>query len=195
MERVLAHYRIAAPIIEATFDLVKLVYRTYPQGLNKPGSFSAGDIPLTEPEEILALIQEKGAVEFLTSAVVTERAEWAQVVLWPGRFASFERVKRAATIVGTLMAEMTRFTVIPVLDGKNGMALWMNLDGIRKKDGVRMWARRLCRDAVARNPELLTVDADAANADHVFVRSLVGLPTHVRYGLRAPSLAVTIPVT
>jgi DNA primase len=195
MERVLAHYRIAAPIIEQTFECAQLFYQTYPQGLDKPGAFHGNPIPMTTPD-LLVLVQEKGAVEFQTTGiVVAERTDWAQVALWPGYFAPFESVKRAARLVGALMAEMARFTVIPVLDGKNGMALWMDLDGLRKKDAVRMWVRRLCHDAVARNPELLTVDGDAVNADRVYVRSMVGLPTSVPYGLRAPSLGVTIPVT
>jgi hypothetical protein len=78
--------------------------------------------------------------------------------------------------------------VIPVIDGESGIALWMELDGLRKKDGVRMWGSRLCHDAVARNPELLALNGGAENADRVYVRSLVGLHNFLPYGLRAPSL-------
>ena len=69
----------------------------------------------------------------------------------------------------------------------------MDLQGLRKVDKVRAWIARLCHDAVARNPELLTRNPDAANAELVYVRLAAG-PSLIPYGLRAPSLSVCVPV-
>jgi hypothetical protein len=72
MPHVLEHYQLTAPLIEASFSGVPLIYRNYPNGIGTPGAFHFTCVPLSV-NKLLWLIHAKYAIEFYTWAPLAAR--------------------------------------------------------------------------------------------------------------------------
>ncbi|MBV9718346.1 MAG: hypothetical protein JOZ77_03445 [Candidatus Eremiobacteraeota bacterium] len=59
--RVLTHYRLVGPLIEAHLKATSVVYRNYPGGLQTEGVFHVTSVPLTATK-LLWLVHAKYAI-------------------------------------------------------------------------------------------------------------------------------------
>jgi hypothetical protein len=83
MARVLEHYRLVGPLIEASFAQTPIVFVNYPGGVDKGATFHVTTVPLTS-EKLLWLIHREYAVEFYTWAPTlldVERLRYARILL------------------------------------------------------------------------------------------------------------------
>ncbi len=64
MPRVLTHYHLTAPLIEASLSGAPIVFRNHPAGLEKDGVFHVTSFPLTA-NTLLRLVHAKYAIRIL----------------------------------------------------------------------------------------------------------------------------------
>jgi DNA primase len=199
MPRVLAHYRLTASLIEASLSGAPIVYRNYPNGIDKTGFFHVTAVPLSA-NKLLWLIHAKYAIEFYTWAPLEaegDRLKFARVLLEPPSGVAFERVKLAAIALRALLFDPHKLEAIPLLDGGHGIALWIPLADAPHAADVRHWLRTFANRAAALHPDLISTEFNT-HADgrvHAHVSSnAAGHYSAAPYSLRAQGLTVCAPI-
>jgi DNA primase len=196
--RVLAHYGLVGPLMEASLGNSPIVYSNYPDGVDQPGVYHVTEVPLTHPK-LLWLIHSQYAMSFFTWAPSMEdpdRLRFARVLI-EGAGAPFDRVKRAAVVVRDVLREKAGWQSIPLIDGGNGIALWIPLADIPHAAALRARLHELCGEAVAQSPDLISTEANTHGDGrvHVHVSSNAARRySAAPYSLRAPVLTVCAPV-
>jgi DNA primase len=196
--RVLAHYRLAGPLMEAGLANSPIVYSNYPDGLDKPAVYHVTPVPLTHTK-LLWLIHAKYAMSFFTWAPLSDdddRLRFGRVLL-EGAGTGFDRVKRAATAVRDVLFEKAGWQCVPLVDGGNGIALWIPLADAPHAAPLRARLHELCGEAIARHPDLISGEANtyADGRVHVHVSSNAARRySAAPYSLRPPDLTVCAPV-
>ncbi len=196
--RVLAHYGLVGPLMEASLGNSPIVYSNYPDGLDKPAVYHVTQVPLTHTK-LLWLIHAKYAMSFFTWAPLPEdddRLRFGRVLL-EGAGTGFDRVKRAAGVVRDVLLEKAGWQCVPLIDGGNGIALWIPLADAPNAAPLRSRLHQLCGEAIARCPELISGEANT-HADgrvHAHVSSNAARRySAAPYSLRPPDLTVCTPV-
>lgn len=149
LPHVLAHYRLTAPLIDESLAGTPIVYRNYPNGIDKTGVFHITDVPLS-PDKLLWLIHAKYAIEFYTwapDAHDEDRLRFGRVLLEPPSGVAFERVKLAALALRALLFETQKFEAVPLLDGGRGVALWIPFADSPHALELRRWLNEFRRIA------------------------------------------------
>ena len=199
MPKVLAHYRLVAPLIEASFAGSPIVFANYPDGLSKPASYHVTTVQLSV-EKLLWLIHSEYAIEFFTWApklLDVAALRFGRIVLAAPPGVDFERVKLAALAVRALLFDVAKLEAVPLLDGGTGMSLWIPLADAPQADELRPRLHRLCNRAVALHPDLASTAFNTHDDGrvHLHVQSnAAGRYSGVPYSLRAPKLTVCAPI-
>lgn len=199
MPQVLAYYRVTAPYIEASLDGTPLVYRNYPAGLDKPGILHLTDIPFSV-NRLLWAIHAKYAIEFFTWAPLhadEDRLRFARILIEPPLGVAFDRVKLAAQAVRALLHDSAALQAVPLVDGQNGMALWIPFADAPHAAPLRAWLHRLCNRAAQLHPDLISTEFNTHRDGRVHLHVSSNAPRHcsaVPYSLRAHGLAVCTPI-
>ena len=139
MPKVLAHYRLVAPLIEASFAGSPIVFANYPDGLSKPASYHVTTVQLSV-EKLLWLIHSEYAIEFFTWApklLDVAALRFGRIVLAAPPGVDFKRVKLAALAVRALLFDVAKLEAVPLLDGGTGMSLWIPLADAPQADELR----------------------------------------------------------
>lgn len=197
--RVLAHYHLTAPLIEANLSGAPIVFRNYPAGLEKDGVFHVTSVPLTA-DKLLWLVHAKYAIEFYTWAPMAadeDGLRFARILLEPPSGMAFERVKLAALAVRALLFEAACLEAVAVLDGGAGMALWIPLADAPHAKLLRNWLHQFANQAAALHPGLLSTEYNTHNDGRVHVHvssNAAGRYSAVPYSLRAQGFAVCTPI-
>lgn len=199
LPKVLAHYRLVGPLIEASFGGTPIVFANYPNGLSKPAHYHVTTVQLTA-EKLLWLIHCEYAIEFLTWApklldVAALRFGRILLVTPPG--VGFERVKLAALAMRAVLFEMAKLEAVPLLDGGTGITLWIPLADAPQADELRPRLHQLCDRAVALHPDLVSTAPNTHHDGrvHLHVQSnAADRYSGVPYSLRAPKLTVCTPI-
>jgi DNA primase len=199
MPRVLAHYASVAPLLEASFSGAPVVFETYPFGLDKPGLRHVTPFEL-DAKRVLWLIHAKHAIEFFTSAPVRNdenRLRFARIVLDAPPGVGFARVKRAALVVADILRTDHKLHAIPVLDGGNGIVLWIPLADTPRADQVRGWLHVFVNHVATLHRDVVTTEPNTREDGRVHAD--VSSNEHGRYGalpytLHAQGLSVCAPV-
>jgi DNA primase len=184
--------------MEASLANSPIVYSNYPDGLDKPAVYHVTQVPLTHTK-LLWLIHAKYAMSFFTWAPLPEDDERLRFgrVLLEGAGTGFDRVKRAAAVVRDVLLEKAGWKCVPLIDGGNGIALWIPLADAPHAAPLRARLHELCGEAIARHPELISGEANT-HADgrvHVHVSSNAARRySAAPYSLRPPDLTVCTPV-
>ncbi len=196
--RVLAHYGLVGPLMEASLANSPIVYSNYPDGLDKPAVYHVTPVPLTHTK-LLWLIHAKYAMSFFTWAPLPDdedRLHFGRVLL-EGGGTGFDRVKRAAVVVRDVLFEKAGWQCVPLIDGGNGIALWIPLADAPQAALLRARLHELCGEAILRHPELISGEANTHSDGrvHVHVSSNAGRRySAAPYSLRPPDLTVCTPV-
>lgn len=217
LPRVLAHYRLTAPLIETSFADAPIVFRNFLAGLQNDGIFHSTSIPLTS-NKLLWCVHAKYAIEFYTWAPVPEdedRLRFARLLLMPPHTAgvppfdsaqgdkgfapgdAFERVKLAAIAVRALLFDSARLEAVPLLDGGAGIALWVPLADAPHAKPLRDWLHGLANRAAELHPDLISTEFNTHNDGRVHLHvssNAAGHYSAVPYSLRAPDLRVCTPI-
>lgn len=199
LPHVLAHYRLTAPLIDDSLAGTPIVYRNYPNGIDKTGVFHITDFPLS-PNKLLWLIHAKYAIEFYTwapDAHDEDRLRFARVLLEPPSGVAFERVKLAALALRALLFETQKFQAIPLLDGGRGLALWIPLADSPHALELRRWLNEFANRAAALHPDLISTEFNTHADGRVHVHVSSNAARHysaVPYSLRAQGLTVCTPI-
>ncbi len=199
LPQVLAHYRLTAPLIDDSLAGAPIVYRNYPNGLDKSGVFHITDVPLS-PNKLLWLIHAKYAIEFYTwapDAHDEDRLRFARVLLEPPSGVSFERVKLAALALRALLFETQKFEAIAMLDGGRGVALWIPFADAPHALELRRWLNDFANRAAALHPDLISTEFNTHADGRVHVHVSSNAARHysaVPYSLRAQGLTVCTPI-
>lgn len=199
MPKVLAHYRLVGPLIEASFAGSPIVFANYPDGLRKPAHYHVTTVQLSA-EKLFWLIHSEYAIEFLTWApelLDVAALRFGRIVLCAPSGVGFERVKLAALAMRAVLFETAKLEAVPLLDGGTGMALWIPLADAPQADELRPQLHRLCDRAVALHPDLVSTAFNTHHDGrvHLHVQSnAAGRYSGVPYSLRAPKLTVCAPI-
>jgi len=219
---VVAHYQLAAPLLEANFSHVPLVSSYHPQGLGTPPVFKqrwkTGELPASmaavdvvshgEHHTYIALTENavlwlahRGAVGMMSwtpSPRDPECVAYARILFQLSGTAKKEDLNYALLALRTLLRE-SRLEAIPMLDGHQGAALFVPFADIPLYDAMRAWLHSLCNRAAERHADLLTVaahDADRGNCVHLSVtKDAVGGFSSLPYSVAGnPQLGMATPV-
>jgi len=199
MPKVLAHYRLVGPLIEASFGGSPIVFANYPDGLSKPASYHVTTVQLSV-EKLLWLIHSEYAIEFFTWApelLDVAALRFGRIVLAAPPGVDFERVKIAALAMRAVLFDMAKLEAVPLLDGGTGMALWMPLADAPKADELRPRLHRLCDRAVALHPDLVSTAYNTHHDGrvHLHIQSnAADRYSAVPHSLRGPKLTVCTPI-
>ncbi|HEY1656596.1 MAG TPA: hypothetical protein VGF86_15945 [Candidatus Tumulicola sp.] len=208
-ERILAHYRLAAPMIAGLFDGTPLVYATCPRGLDGPLAWH-GPLHVEPPSGVatvdvatphgnhayLALKAETlawvfgnaGAVELHgwgCTAADPLRARFARILLELDA-THHDALSEAATTLRGLL-QRSGLQCIPLLLGTRGIALWIPVAGGPTYPEVRGWLHTFCSLAAARQPALFSTEPNSHvnGRVHLHVKSNApGLYSALPYSLR-----------
>jgi DNA primase len=196
--RVLAHYGLVGPLMEASLGNSPIVFANYPDGFDKPAVYHVTPVPLTHTK-LLWLIHAKYAMSFFTWAPLPEDEDRLRFgrVLVEGAGTGFDRVKRAASVVRDVLLEKAGWRCVPLIDGGNGIALWIPLADAPHAAPLRARLHELCGEAIARHPELISGEANTHGDGrvHVHVSSNAARRySAAPYSLRPPALTVCAPV-
>jgi DNA primase len=199
LPRVLAHYYLAAPLIEASLSGAPIVYRNYPAGIDKEGAFHVTSVQLTAAK-LLWLIHAKYAMEFYTWAPLAddeERLRFARILLQAPSGVTFERVKLAALAMRALLFHDANLEAVPLLDGGAGMALWIPLADSPRAQPLREWLHQLAHRAATLHPDLISTEYNTHKDGRVHVHvssNAAGHYSAVPYSLRAQGLTICTPI-
>jgi DNA primase len=195
----LEHYQLTAPLIEASFSGVPLIYRNYPNGIDTPGAFHFTCVPLSV-NKLLWLIHAKYAIEFYTWAPLAldqGRLRFGRVLLEAPPGVAFERVKLAALAIRALLFDTSKLEAVAMLDGGSGIALWIPLADAPQAADLRPWLTELAHWAAAKQPDLISTEANVHHDGRVHVHVSSNAPwrcSAVPYSLRAQGLTVCTPI-
>jgi DNA primase len=196
--RVLAHYGLVGPLMEASLGNSPIVFADYPDGVDQPGVYHVTDVPLTHTK-LLWLIHAKFALSFFTwapSLADRDRLRFGRVLI-EGTDLPFERVKRAALLVRDVLREKAGWECVPLIDGGDGIALWIPLADEPHAATLRARLHELCGEAIAREPSLISGEANTHGDGRVHVHvssNAAGRYSAAPYSLRPPKLTVCAPV-
>lgn len=116
MEHVLAHYRLAAPLIDASFSETPIVFVNYPNGIDDHGVFHVTTVPLSV-NKLLWLIHSEYAIEFYTWAPTlldVAALRFGRILLEAPAGVEFERVKLAALAMRALLFDVAKLEAVPM---------------------------------------------------------------------------------
>jgi DNA primase len=199
MARVLEHYRLVGPLIEASFAQTPIVFVNYPGDVDKGAVFHVTTVPLTS-EKLLWLIHREYAIEFYTWAPTlldVERLRYARILLEAPAGVEFERVKLAALAMRALLFDAAKLEAVPLLDGGTGIALWIPLADAPRSDVLRKCLHALCARAVELHPDLVSAAYNTHHDGRVHLHvssNAAGHYSAVPYSLRAQTMAVCTPI-
>ncbi len=199
LSHVLGHYRLVSPLIEASFAGAPVVFRNYPAGLDKDGVFHATSIPLSV-NKLLWLVHAKYAIEFYTWAPSRndeDRLRFARILLLAPPGVAFDRVKLAALALRAQLFDSAKLQAVPLIDGGDGMALWIPLADAPHAEPLRTWLHTLANHAAALHPDLLSTEYNTHKDGRVHVHvssNAAGHYSAVPYSLRAQGLTVCTPI-
>lgn len=199
--RVLTHYRLTGPLIEAHLKDTPIVYRNYPGGLDTGGAFHITSVALSATK-LLWLVHAKYAIEFHTWAPLPipaerERLQFARILLQADPHIAFERTKLAAIAMRAMLFDDSRLEAIPLLDGGTGIALWVPLADAPSAAPLRLWLHVLANRAAARHPDLISTELNTHHDGRVHVHvssNAAGRFSAVPYSLRGEGLNVATPI-
>ncbi len=198
MPQVLAHYHLAAPLVEASLAGTPIVYRNFPGGLEKAGAFHTTCVPLSA-NKLLWLVHAKFAVEFYSwapTAIDEDRLRFARILLQAPPGVTFDQIKRAAFAVHAML-DGAGLKSVPLLDGGAGMALWIPLADAPYAQPLRRWLRQFANHAAAKHPDLISTEFNTHHDGRVHLHvssNAAGHYSAVPYALRAPGLTVCTPI-
>jgi DNA primase len=196
--RVLAHYGLVGPLMEASLLHSPIVFANYPEGLEEPAVHHITTVPFTQTK-LPWLIHAKYAMSFFTWAPLaqdSDRLRFGRIVL-DGHETSFERVKSAAIALRDVLREKAGWECVALIDGGNGMALWIPFADAPHAAVVRERLHELCGQAIARYPNVISGEANTHSDGrvHVYVSSDAARRySAAPYSLQAPNLTVCAPV-
>jgi len=199
MPRVLAHYRLTAPLIETSLAGAPIVFRNFPAGLEKDGAFHTTSIPLTS-NKLLWCIHAKYAIEFYTWAPLPDdedRLRFARLLLLAPAGVDFERVKLAALAVRALLFDSAGLEAVALLDGGSGIALWVPLADAPHAKPLRAWLHGVANRAAQLHPDLISTEFNTHSDGRVHLHvssNAAGHYSAVPYTLRAVGLTVCAPI-
>jgi DNA primase len=216
---VLAHYEHAAEPIALNFPHVPVVAANYPNGIDHQPTYTASwhkPLPQTVPfaevgpagarkryaaidRNALLWLVHRGAVGFESwtpSSGDPERVGHARILLSARGGADHHQLADALLAV---RAELARrgARAIPVLDGRDGAALFVPLADEPEYEPVRTWLHAVANAAAAGNPALLTTETHpSAPRVHLAVSSnVVGRFSSLPYTLAGtPTLPMVTPL-
>jgi DNA primase len=199
LPRVLAHYDVAAPLIERSLAGTPIVYRNYPDGVDRDGAFHVTPIPLFA-NKLLWLIHAKYAIEFYTWAPLPDdddRLRFARILLESPPGVIYEQLKRAAQMMRSFLRDTAKLEAVPVLDGGSGIALWIPLADAPHAGPLREWLHVLVNRAAALYPDLVSTEYNTHHDGRVHLHvssNAVGHYSVVPYSVRAQGLTLCTPV-
>jgi hypothetical protein len=199
MPRELAHYDLVVPLIENSFAGSPIVYKSYPNGVEKDGIFKVTPFPLFA-HRLLWLVTAKYAVEFYTWAPLSQdedRLRFARILLEPTPGVTYERLKRAALAVRSVLHDTAGLEPIAMLDGGSGIALWVPLADAPHATPLRAWLHALANRVAALYPDLVSTEHNTHRDARVHVHVSSNAPgrySALPYSLRAQALRVCTPV-
>lgn len=198
LSSVLDHYRRVGPLIARSFAGAPIVYEAFPKGLDAQGYYRITDVALSE-SKLLWCVHRYRAVEFHTWAPLPgddERLRFARIII-EAAGETFERVKLAALALRATLFE-SHIEAVPLVDGRDGIALWIPLAEAPQATVVRSWLHALCGGAVARHPDLLSMQANTIRDGRVHVHVSSNAARHfsaLPYSLRGRTgLPVCTPI-
>jgi DNA primase len=199
MQDVLTHYRLVAPLIDASFAATPIVFVNYPQGVAKAGIFHVTTVPLSV-DKLLWLVHAKYAIEFYTWAPAlldVAALRFGRILLEAAPGVAFERVKLAALALRALLFDAAKLEAVPLLDGGTGMALWIPFADTPQAQPLRTWLHALCTRAVGLHSDLVSTAFNTHHDGrvHLHVQSnAAGHYSAVPYSLRAQGMTVCTPI-
>lgn len=197
--RVLAHYELVGPLIEASLGQTPIVFANYPDGFEQPALFHVTTVPLAV-RKLLWLVHREYAMEFYTwapSVLDMERLRFGRILLEAPPGVAFERVKLAALAMRALLLDAAKLQAVPLLDGGTGIALWVPLADEPLADILRKWLHGLCSRAVELHADLLSTSYNTHHDGRVHLHvssNAAGHYSAVPYSLRAQGLTVCTPI-
>lgn len=189
-----------APLIAAQLAGSPIVYQNFPDGLEGKGHFGVTDEPLTA-NALLHAVHAKFAIEFYTWAPLPkdlDRLRFARILLEPDAPAPgtaplpFPRIREAALAMRDIL-QRDGLKAVPLLDGGNGVALWMPLADAPHALPLRTWLHVVCNEAAIAYPELVTTEPNTHRDGRVHLHVSSDAPhrfSAVPYSLRPPALTV-----
>jgi DNA primase len=199
MPDVLAHYRLVAPLIDASLSQTPIVFVNYPNGVDKQRVFHVTTVPLSV-DKLLWLMHAEYAIEFYTWAPTLLHVgalRFGRILLEAPQGVDFEKVKLAALAMRALLFDVAKLEAVPLLDGGKGIALWIPLADAPQAEPLRVWLHVLCKRAVALHPDLVSTAYNTLpdGRVHLHVESNAsGHYSAVPYSLRAQRLTVCTPI-
>lgn len=197
--KVLAHYQLVGPLIEASFAETPIVFANFPAGLDGQGHYHVTTVPLSV-NKLLWLVHAEYAIEFFTWAparLATSELRFGRILVMAPPGVAFERVKLAALAMRALLFDVAKLEAVPLLDGGTGMALWIPFADTPEANVMRPWLRTLCQRAVALHPDLVSLSPNTHHDGRVHLHvssNAADRYSSVPYSLRAPRLTVCTPI-
>ena len=188
---IVAHYRLAAPLLAPVFGGTPFAYGTYPEGFDAPVAWCG---PLqSQPPGVptCSVATARGVNQYLkfgapavrwalAHAAMVELQGWGCTASDPRR-ARFARIvleldathdtalALAARTMKHLLHE-AKLQAIPLLEEACRMTLWIPLSGAPRYRAVRDWLYRFCANAGAMHPALFSLEPNAQVSGRVHLR-------------------------
>lgn len=196
-ERVLQHYYVAGPLIEAGFAGTPIVYANFPSGLGQAPHFGIAGVPLSA-KKLEWLVHREYALEFHSWAPLTandDRLTYARILLVG--HPDWQRVKEAALAVRAQLFN-EHLEAIALCDGTGGIALWIPLADAPHAPELRAWLHGFANRACIAHPALLSTEVNTHRDGRVHVHVSSNAPGHfsaLPYSLRGrEDLPVCTPI-
>jgi DNA primase len=198
-DRVFEYYTAVAPIIEAGFAGAPIIYSTVPTPTHQRGEFRVTGIPLSA-QGLLGLVRAEDALSFFTWAPLpgeSHRLRFARILLEAPPGVGFDRVRLAALAMRAALFESRQWQAVALLDGGNGIALWVPLTDAPQAPPLRSWLHQLCARAVEAHPDLLSTQLNTHHDGRVHLHvssNAAGRGSALPYSLRPPNCTVCTPI-
>jgi len=191
-----AHYERVGPLLEAGFAGEPIVYANFLAGFGEKPHYAITGIPLAATK-LVWLVYRKFAVEYHGWAPLPtdeDRLRFARLIL---SHSAFDRIRTGAMRIRRHLQD-DRLDGAILLDGFNGIALWIPVADAPLAEVVRRWLHRLCKRAIAADPDLFSDAPNTVNDDRVHLHVLSNARHHfsvLPYSLRGAShLPVATPI-
>jgi DNA primase len=199
--QVLAHYRIAAPLIEANFGGAPIVYANFPDGFEPHREHvHLTDLPLTAAN-LLSLVERAYAMEFYSWVPLPtdhDRLRFGRMVLTRPLHDEFIIIREAAECLRDVL-RTAGLDAVPVQDGHNGLALWIPFADAPPSASVRAFLEDVCAQGNAVVPGLFYTEPNFCGDYSVNVDLSSNAPRGYNilpYSLRGvDNLKIATPVT
>jgi DNA primase len=183
-----AHYARVAPLLESTLGPIPFVCASFPDGLGTTAHYFRRQFPLT-PRTMGWCVEHIDAIEFYSwtpSPDHHDRLGYARILLETAGSPNATAVREAARLTRTELNALD-LDAIAVLDGVDGMALFLPFDDAPEYTPVRTWLHQFANGLAVKYPDLFSTEPNThgdtlihIHVQHNAIRASSALPYTAR---------------